>query len=128
MELETLAENADFDDVDDNDFGEELGGDDIGGEELGGEEPKLDISRLSIENDLVMTYEPEVNQESIKEDIDNTGVELEVKDVQKSVELEGNEEMEEEKTDSAKWNTSDLLPEGWKFKEVEGNVQLSCDL
>ena len=105
MELETLAENADFDDVDDNDFGEELGedepevlgGDELGGEVRRGEEPKLDIKRFSIENDLAMTYEPEVKEESFKEDIDNTGDGLEVNDVQKSVGLEGNEEMKEER-------------------------------
>ena len=87
MELDTLVENADFDDVDDNDFGEELGGDesikvlagddlggdDLGGDdleggELGGDEPKLE--RFSSKIDLSLTNKPEEKEGNLKEDID----------------------------------------------------------
>ena len=57
-------------------------------------------------------------KESFKEDIDNTG--LEVNNVQKSVGLESNNG---EEMNSAKWKTSDLLPEVWKFKGAERNLQ-----
>ena len=60
MELETLAENADFDDVDDNDFGEELGGDEFKvGIDLGvtnETKGKEDMDNAdSVDNDLYVT-------------------------------------------------------------------------
>ena len=58
MDLDTLAENVDFDDVDDNDFGEVLGED----------EHKVDINRFAIEIDLTLKDEPEVNEKSFNEE------------------------------------------------------------
>ena len=47
--------------------------------------------------------------ESFKEEIDNSGVRLEVKKDQEELKEEENE-----------WKTNELLPMGWKFKEGRG--------
>ena len=104
MELDTLAENADFDDVDDNDFGEVLGGD---------EERKLDIGRFAKEMDLALINGLEREVENSKEDVDNSDDGLKVI---------ADQVMKEDKKDESglyEWKSNELLPEDWIVKPYQ---------